>query len=340
MALPLGRPIYPFDIRFPRIGVGVTTENGGAYTRWATNGMPKLDQYQYLLDAAFFLYPSEEAARESKDSGGTGFLVTIPYSRSPDTHHHLYAVTNWHVAVKEGCSCIRFNRHDGGLEILAFEPHEWEFIPGGDDIAIISLDDLNIPQLKIEAMEANSFCYTNQQMVGDEIGAGDDVFMVGRFVDWDGEGKNQPALRFGHISMMEAKLKQPNGSLNPSIVADMHCRSGFSGSPVFVYRTSGAIFQKPTSFMAGGGHLMRLLGVLWGQFPEEWEILDPSDNPAAPEKTIKGWAGMSLICPSSAILDALNTPHFKAQRQAAEARTFPSNSSILTGGSFAMKFTS
>ena len=49
-----------------------------------------------------------------------------------------------------------------------------------------------------------------------------------------------PALRFGNISTSPVAVKQPTQyreELNYRV--DMHSRSGYSGSPVFVYRTPG-----------------------------------------------------------------------------------------------------
>ena len=65
------------------------------------------------------------------------------------------------------------------------------------------------------------------------IGPGEDVFMVGRFVNQDG-GATQPALRFGNISSMPAEMTiQKFRRKRPYYLIDMHSRLGYSGSPVF-----------------------------------------------------------------------------------------------------------
>lgn len=286
--------------------------------------MPKLGEYQYLLDIVFFLYPDEESARAGKKAGGTGFFVAVPSATAPDRFHFTYAVTNWHVAVERGSSVIRVNRHDGGVEIFPFEPHEWEFIPGGHDIAAIPL---RLPQeLKAQAIlfdvSPSTFCLTKQDRKVAEINAGDDVFMLGRFVDYDGVEVNQPAMRFGNISMMSAKVKQPTGGRHTSVVVDMHSRTGFSGSPVFVYRTHGSIFAKENTIVSGG-HLMKLHGILWGQFPEEWgvkkSLAQGEDHAAVPDvDSVIGWSGMSLVVPAHNIAELLNCARFKKEEAEAE----------------------
>src|SRR5205823_82762 len=66
---------------------------------------------------------------------------------------------------------------------------------------------------------------------------------IGLFVDHDGVTTNVPSARFGNISMLpnkNATIEQPTNYRGESYVVDMHSRTGFSGSPVFVYRTFGS----------------------------------------------------------------------------------------------------
>ena len=283
--------------------------------------MPKLGEYQYLLDIVFFLYPNEEDAKKGANAGGTGFFVALPSDIAPDHLHHLYAVTNWHVAVNSGSSVIRINRTDGGVEIFEFGPDEWEFVPNGHDVAVIPID-LDPKVVKAEAILATSFFLTDEWIKEKEINAADDVFVLGRFVDAEGVNKNNPAMRFGNISMMEARvnLRERASSLPPSIVVDMHSRTGFSGSPVFVYRTAGSLFGDGKGLMSSG-HMMHLLGILWGQFPEAWDINDPDAPPTldGKKKTVEGMSGMSTVAPARAIWDTLHTPRLRELRATKEA---------------------
>lgn len=284
--------------------------------------MPQLGQYQYLLDTVFFLYPDEEHALKGEQAGGTGFLVAVPSDENPFNFHHLYAITNWHVAVQGGSSVLRLNGKAGSPIIIPTEPHEWEFIPNSHDIAALQIS-LDVNQVKAEALIASSFCLAEGELPLLEINAGEDVFTLGRFVDYDGTEANSPAMRFGNISIMRARVKQPTGFAGDSIVVDMHSRTGFSGSPVFVYRTSGSIFPAEDTLLVKG-HMMRLLGILWGQFPEDWDIVDgpaqaQEQNAVLDGKRVRGWSGMSLVSPSWAITELLNVPALVAQRAAVEA---------------------
>ena len=284
--------------------------------------MPKLGQYQPVLDIVFFLYRSVEDARRGKNSGGTGFLVAVPTPWSDRVH--VYGVTNWHVAVDQGASVVRFNTKDGHTDIFEFGPEDWQFIPNYHDIAIIPLSMKG--HHKVKYLD-NQFLASEDYVREQEIGPGDDVFMVGRFIDFDGAQTNRPSLRFGHISMADAPITQPNGYKGESLVVDMHSRTGFSGSPVFVYRTVGSHFLegKKGSILVGGGHMMSLLGIHWGQFPELWELKEKFREDISAEGSmvvdgayVEGLSGMTCVCPSHAIRKVLDMPKEQERRQATE----------------------
>src|SRR5690606_14282451 len=113
-----------------------------------------------------------------------------------------------------------------------------------------------------------------------------------------------------------------------SIVVDMHSRHGFSGSPVYIYRptggtmvqginASGSVLGKvsgPISTRRWGAGLpvhVRLLGLLWGQFPERWEIGGASSavrgSPAIITEGayLEGMSGLSCVCPAAEIVDVI-----------------------------------
>ena len=163
----------------------------------------------------------------------------------------------------------------------------------------------------------------------DDIGEADDVFMVGRFIDYDGEKTNIPAFRFGHISIKEAILKQETDFKGRSIVVDMHSRTGYSGSPVFVYRTPGSSFPEKDHFITG--NMLRLLGIHWGQFREPWDVKDkpPKNGKRAnfykrDPQYVEALSGMTCVVPAQAIIDLLlNDKNLIAMREEEEKRIAP-----------------
>ncbi len=243
---------------------------------------------------------------------------------------YLYVVTNWHVAVRNGASVIRVNTKDGKTDSWAFGPEDW-FFDQALDIAIVSISfdpsKHRYAGLGIEGL------VTKDSVERDGIGPGDDVFMVGRFVDHDGGEVNTPAVRFGHISVNPTPIEQPNRQYVDAFCVDMHSRSGYSGSPVFVYRTPGydlndrlSSDMKDAKILFSGTNLLMLLGIHFAQFPEIWEIGKPEkarEESAVPLITegmhVKGLSGMTCVIPAWEIARLLEDPKLKGPRDAVEA---------------------
>src|ERR1700730_13024370 len=109
----------------------------------------------------------------------------------------------------------------------------------------------------------------------------------------------------------------------------MHSRNGFSGSPVFVYRTFGSDLSEPFGhafddfrldfanprFLPKSGRLkarthFNFLGIHWRQFPEEWELKKGRSKKEARRKAlitegeyVKGMSGMTCVIPAWQILE-------------------------------------
>jgi hypothetical protein len=282
--------------------------------------MPRIPPY--YLDNVCYLYDSEESARAGREFGGTGFLVTVRSEQFPKLLLWAYAVTNWHVAC-QGSSVIRINTVDGGIDIFPFGPEDWEFDPRFD-IAVVPIP-LVFKRHKYALMPTDAFL-TREKMIEEMVGPGEDLFMVGRFVDHDGGQVNLPAVRFGNLSVMPTIIEQPNGKSAESFCVDLHSRSGYSGSPVFIYRTPGFNLEElrkegPPDILYAGTSLLSLLGIHFAQFPEEWEIVNKitssreARNPLITEgRYVKGLSGMTCVLPAWHILDVLNSEKLKKQR--------------------------
>lgn len=152
-------------------------------------------------------------------------------------HVYLYAkyqfvgVTNLHNVCRDAACVIRANCKVCEPDAIAIEPDQWAFISGGTDLAIsppIRVDP-GSHDMSVASIET---LLTKEEEASQEIDVADDVFMIGRFIDFDGKETNEPAYRFGHISTKDARVQQSTGYNGRSIVLDMHSRTGFSGSPV------------------------------------------------------------------------------------------------------------
>ena len=219
-----------------------------------------------------------------------------------------------------GGSIVRLNTKDGGTRLIESDPSEWTFPADGDDIAALQIypngttDDLS-------AVDEQMF--VNRSVIKDrEIDLGEDAFMIGLFEPHDGGDKNIPKGRFGNISMIAnpaAPVRQENGFERESHIIDMRSRAGFSGSPVFVYRTPGTNFA--SDMIDIHERFMCLLGIHWGQFPEYWEVTTKKDREKAADaglitegQYIKGVSGMTCVCPAWQILELLDAEEFVKER--------------------------
>jgi len=261
--------------------------------------MPRVPQD--IIDSVFYLYKNKEDAEQGNCPGGTGFIIACPLNDDViPVAWAYYGITNWHVACRDGFSVVRINTISGGTDILEFGPEDWNFIARGPDLAVVPLN-LNRDIYTRSCVRSHLFISKSELR---EIGVGDDVFMLGLFVDHGGTTTNIPKARFGNVSMLPssgATIEQPTKYDGESFILDMHSRAGYSGSPVFIYRTplgdlSGSfpsirgtvnVREIQNQFSRGStAHevdveirlrtsVFKLLGVHWAQFPEQWEIQNP-----------------------------------------------------------------
>lgn len=331
-------PIGLHDLDFDQVPVNFASTKGRRFARWLRVGMPRIPEQ--VLDCVFFLYRTKEDARAGINPGGTGFVVEVGSNLYVGAGHFAYGVTNWHVACDLGFSVIRLTTEDGGVEIVDLGPEDWEFMPSGPDLAItqLSFSESHVLQ-KIPSISIGQFAPRESWNNADQYPCvGDDVFMLGLFVDHDGLTTNRPSARFGNISMMpseEALIRQPTGYDGESYVIDMHSRTGFSGSPVFVYRTFGSDLTTAHHYLeevergddargvrATFRTMFYFLGAHWGQFPESWELRkknDISENRKPHLITdgayVEGMSGMTCVIPSWDIEEVLKLPKLKKARE-------------------------
>ena len=141
--------------------------------------------------------------------------------------------------------------------------------------------------------------------------------MVGRFVEMDYGPTNSPTARFGNISaaLVPVNQKGPTAGKRLGYCLDMHSRSGYSGAPVFVYRTPGTNLVH--TFEHGVPDLKRsmfcLLGIHRGQFEEDLKISGDL------KQTARGASGMTVVIPSWRIRELLNDKKLQQERARSDA---------------------
>ena len=200
---------------------------------------------------------------------------------------HLYAVTCRHCLL-EGGYIIRVNTRNGESRTFETDPLEWEFDEKGPDIAVLDITGkLNGAADNYSILPDNLFL-TKEFIAEVDFGIGEDGLMLGLLADQPGNIRNLIAARFGNVSLLacdDDPLRHPNGNDRPSHSFDTRSRPGFSGSPVFVYRTIAGDLR--STVMRGRDHsgvrvysidelrentFFMLLGLHVGQYPDTVKV--------------------------------------------------------------------
>jgi hypothetical protein len=185
-----------------------------------------------------------------------------------------------------------------------------------DDLAILPIEHRKY----YTYMCINTDAFLTKEIAFQEadVGIGDEVFMVGRFMSHDGKQKNSPSLRWGHISTIPDKpVYHPSNKSGhqESFLVEIHSISGYSGSPVFVRSfptqklrmgtaTNTSVTEMAeSSWRPAGQPTSRgpwLLGVEWGYISSHEQSLNNT--------------GISGVVPAWSLLGLLNIEKLKMMR--------------------------
>jgi hypothetical protein len=267
------------------------------------------------LDCVIYLYRNKIDANNGARSGGSGFLVGVESVNFPGSAW-VYAVTNAHV-IKEKFPIIRLNKKDGTAHIEPLKMENW-IVSKTDDLAICRLEMVDTFQYNV-IMYADFLSDTIQYTR--EIGPGDEVMMLGRFIGHDGIQTNRPVARTGIISMMPAvEIEKKDGTKQLSYLVECKSISGFSGSPVLVYRPwsePGFVNLTPEILPKEGAKEYRawLLGVDWCHLPINEPVYETKDGKLEKTQyTVLTNSGFAGIVPASRLRDLLDSDDVKKKR--------------------------
>ncbi len=295
--------------------------------------MPRISDF--ILDSVIYLYGSPLDAEKGERAGGSGFLVGVESEAFPEEFVSVYAITNKHI-VDNGASVIRINTKDGKSKTLDMDDADWVRHPDGDDLAACFINFKSEDPYIWEWFIPSWLFVTDESIKEHNIGPGDDTFLVGRFVDHQGNQKNLPSARFGNIAMMPGEpIKLASGYLQEAFLVESRSVGGYSGSPVFVHILPMSkrweiepSKKKPTGtgFRMEDGTFLDmlpkgpwLLGVDCGHMPFQGErsdrVIDEYGKEHPDGWRIRGNAGMVTVIPSWRLMGLLNTEEFVKNRE-------------------------
>jgi hypothetical protein len=211
---------------------------------------------------------------------GTAFFLGIPMGETG--RFGCVVVTAMHVVAKarecadDGCVRLRVNTTAGGFEIVPIADDQWS-IPDQSDRAV----DV-AASVWPHGRERFDFRFptvddavTSTVLESQVVGAGDEVFLPGLFINHHGTQRNIPIVRVGNIAAMpdEPVRTRMLGSIDAYLV-EARSVGGLSGSPVFL--NLGIV--RPRSQEPGadlrlhtGQRTWYLLGIMHGHWEAERE---------------------------------------------------------------------
>lgn len=280
--------------------------------------MPRIDDA--VLDSVLYLYPSKDDANEGKRAGGAGFWVSVECEENP-AYQHAYVVTNSHVVKKSlgNSRVLRINTADGNYDTFPTEETSWVYHPDADDVAVCPFT----PDwgLKFRFVRYANLV-TPEIVTALDIGHGNDIVMVSRFMSHDGGKRvNIPALRFGNISMVPREPAITKiGLKQECYVVEGRSLPGASGSPVFVqFSIHDRLLPDGVPMVQKSGPW--LLGINAGHFPlvePEFEWVRDSDGEVLPDEwKVRVNTGMMVVVPAWKLREVLDLPELREQRRLA-----------------------
>ena len=301
------------------------SEDGTPIRRWLPFGMPRLNPN--LQRAVVFVYG------HSPKTGvygvrGTGVIIGLPCERERPYIHHYYAVTSQHVIDQRGHD-LRVNTKEGKTRPIKIAADKWQSCPGGYDLSAVDITEEIEKRVGHDEVSAipERLLLSEKFAAEVEFGLGEDGFMLGLFSNLPGKSRNLVTARFGNVAMLAAAddpVEQGNGITRPCHVFDIRSRPGYSGSPVFVYRTKAADLRDIT-YGPEMAHLandlppegqklyrnvgwerdlqenifLRILGIHSAQYRDEVEVSDVLPNgQSGPARKMLAPNSMTVVVPS------------------------------------------
>ncbi len=262
---------------------------------------------------------------EEPTLGGTACIVSLPstvpgyaFQVLVTAGHCVEQMRRWKHAY------IRVNNKAGEARLAEITGAPWEFASDypATDLAAAPLN-LPIPEVDIALLPYAMAAFPSI-IESENIGIGDELYVVGLFTKRHGKSKNIPIVRTGTIAAMpEEPIDNPlTGVPYHAYLAEIRSIGGLSGSPVFVDICPGRVTEDPDD--PGGGRVqeltqrtMYLLGVIRGHWDKEaYEMVDFAEEPVTLLNT-----GIATVTPIGRLAEIVATPSWVAKRDAVDKRT-------------------
>jgi len=224
----------------------------------------------------------------------------------------VYLVTAKHVVegiTKKGLTevYIRGNLTTGSTEWAKTESKDWRFHPT-DASVDIALIQVGVPSHWDHLVMPITMCATPDTLQSNEVGLGDEVFIVGLFRHHHGSNKNIPIVRVGNLAALSEEKIDTNlyGSMDAFLI-EARSIGGLSGSPVLlnlgVTRYIKGAVQQSTS-----GPIFLLLGLIHGHFDVlSTSVDDTTEDSGAATMHDRVNTGIAIVVPIEKVVESIST---------------------------------
>ncbi len=232
------------------------------------------------------------------------FAGSVFFLGREDQPNVIFAITAKHIVdnIRNkglGEVYLRLNKRIGGVQgsvqWCSTPIENWFFHPTDNSVDVAVLRVVITDQFD-HLVYPYSRCISDQLMRENEVGLGDEVFVVGLFRHYGGNKKNIPIIRIGNIaSFGEEKVATRLGELDAYLI-EARSIGGLSGSPVFLNLGMVRVIQGQQRF-ARQGSMHFLFGLMHGHYDSREAEVDDAEADGANLSVGQINTGIGIVVP-------------------------------------------
>lgn len=193
---------------------------------------------------------------------------------------------------------LRLNRSDGTSKWFSSQLADWVVHPTDKSIDVALLP-AGIPADCDHLIFPLSRCVTPEVMQDNEVGLGDEVFIVGLFRHHSGSRRNIPIVRVGNLALLgeERIVTAGFGEMDANLI-EARSIGGLSGSAVFL--NLGSIRKLGGQLKIGTSEIFYLFGLIHGHYDASSTAVDSTESDGG-VSTERVNTGIAIVVPFRSI---------------------------------------
>ena len=227
----------------------------------------------------------------------------------------VFAVTARHVidglrthGIKDVYIRLNLNKRASPLGYSKSSVDDW-FVHSSDDSIDVALLEMGIPTECDHLVLPMTVCLTEEKLHENEVGLGDEVFVVGLFRHHVGKGKNIPIIRVGNLSALDEEPVSTHtfGDMKAYLI-EARSIGGLSGSPVILNLGNVRSIGGTVKFANSKDPLFFLLGLIHGHYDSRGGLVDAASGEVMDTTdavTAKINTGVAIVVPFYSILSVI-----------------------------------